>query len=163
MEKIIWEYQELCIQCQELYVRGKLDTFKRAACLLVAIQKCKLFYDKNKNEVGTRYVDENTVVNVSLDAAFKMSENPYWFIGENSDIPYKLNSVDFNKIFEKDQSLLKGRQLFIDSIKLGGKNYLSYADTLQLWHYTASIKDGIIPEIELNILNTNSKKELKKV
>ena len=151
LERIILRYHRLCVVFSERYVIGKLDTFKRAACLLVAIKNRNLFYDKNENGIGKKYVPENTVVNISIDAAFKMIETPYWFIGEKSDVPYKLNTVDFDRMFQEDPTLLQGRQMLIDSITFEGKNYLSYADTLQLWHYTASIRDNIVPGLELHI------------
>ena len=146
VKKIIFKYHQLCEEFKNRYVIGQLDTFKRAACLLVAINQCKLFYNKNEKDIGTKYIPENKVVNVSIDAAFKMIEKPYWFIGEKSDIPYKLNKVDFDRMFAEDSTLLNGRQMLMDSINFDAKNYLSYADTLQLWHYTASIRDGIVPE-----------------
>ena len=64
--------------------------------------------------------------------------------------PQKLNTVDFDRIFRKDSRLIKAKKMLEDSIRYDAKNYLTYADNLELWHYMASICDGMEPGIELH-------------
>lgn len=84
---IINFYRALCNDFRETYVSGELDTFKEAACLLVAINKMSLVSDKKIN------------ASIAIDAAYKMCETPYWNIGENYDIPYKMEEVNFKTDF----------------------------------------------------------------
>ena len=88
INSILDEYYSFCYYFKINYVRGELDTFKRAACLMVAINKGRIIPDKRLN------------ASIAIDAAYKMCEKPYWNIGENCDIPKKLEEVDFKKVFK---------------------------------------------------------------
>ena len=88
IESIFADYIMFCNHFQIAYVQGELDTFKRAACLLVSINRGRLSKDKKTN------------ASIALDAAYKMCEKPYWNVGENFNIPKKLEEVEFKKAFE---------------------------------------------------------------
>lgn len=133
IDKIIAEYCKFCNYIKVAYVRGELDTFKRAACLMVAINRGKLSDDKHVN------------ASVSYDAAVKMCEKPYWNVGDNFDVPKKMEEVDFKKVFEKDMNIWDtSRNMIIDSLvyaKNGGmpENYymgleLFYQVAIQMKH-----------------------------
>lgn len=110
-----------CNNFQTAYVRGELDTFKRAACLLVAINKSKITQNKELN------------AKVSLDSAFKMCEKPYWYKGEYADIPFELEEVDFKKAFENDNYVYtETREMLIKSLIYEGNFPLNYEDNLKL-------------------------------
>lgn len=126
IETIIDDYYILCSDIQASYVRGELDTFKRAACLLVAINR--------------RYLSKNRKVNASiaLDAAYKMCEKPYWNVGENFDIPKKLEEVEYKKAFENDMGAYnKSKELLIYSLIYEKGFPLNYSLNLELFYHVA--------------------------
>ena len=105
IESIFTDYIMFCNHFQTAYVRGELDTFKRAACLLVSINRGRLSKDKKTN------------ASIALDAAYKMCEKPYWNVGENFDIPKKLEEVEFKKAFENNMYIYnKSKEMLIDSL-----------------------------------------------
>jgi len=112
LEKVIEDYFSCCDDFKEKYVQGELDAFKKAACLLVAIHKNSLAFDKRLN------------ASVAIDASEKMCEKPYWNAGPNFDVPYKLEEVDFKSAFKKyryiydgHRSMLTAALLYADSIE----------------------------------------------
>ena len=88
---VIENYFLYCADFKTYYVKGNLDTFKKAACLLVAINKSNLTFDKKLNAL------------VAIEASEKMCEKPYWNVGPNFDIPHKLEEVDFKNLFKNDR------------------------------------------------------------
>lgn len=105
IDTVIEDYFFLCNDFKTKYVKGELDTFKKAACLLTAISKCTLTSDKRLN------------ISIAIDASEKMCEKPYWNVGKNFDIPHKLEEVDFKSLFENDKySYDKHRSMLTDSV-----------------------------------------------
>ena len=70
IEKIISNYYVLCNYVKVAYIRGELDTFKMAACLLVTINKNQIVSDKKTND------------SIALDTAYKRCQKPYCNVGE---------------------------------------------------------------------------------
>lgn len=123
---ILAEYHELCSQFQTNYVRGELDTFKRAACLLIAINNRKLCLDNRIN------------ASIALDAAYKMCEIPYWNVGKNFDIPEKMEEVNFKQIFEDEMEIYEtSKNMLIDSLVYEKGTPLNYHLNLQLLYEVA--------------------------
>ncbi len=91
MDYILYRYHVLSKEYEEKYVIGKLDTFKRAACLLCAI---------NESRISS---DENLRADIAISASLKMCEQPYWNIGENFDTPVAMETINFKEAFSKDQ------------------------------------------------------------
>ncbi len=103
IEKALEDYYLYYNEFKTKYIRGELDTFKLAACLLVAINKNNLVPDKYVN------------ASVAIDASEKMCENPYWNLGPSCNIPQKLEEVNF-KTFRKEEKdfYYKHRSLLTD-------------------------------------------------
>ena len=126
IEKIISNYYVLCNYVKVAYIRGELDTFKMAACLLVTI---------NKNQIVS---DKKTNASIALDTAYKMCQKPYWNVGEEFNIPKKLEEVEFNKVFEEDTYLYdKSKEMLIDSLIYENGDPLSYSLNLELLYQIA--------------------------
>lgn len=97
IENIIKRYDELCDDFQAKYVIGELDTFKRAACLLAAINEEDLTEDALSS------------ASVAVDTALKMCERPYWNIGKNYNIPFALKRMNYKEdpyVYEKTKETL---------------------------------------------------------
>ena len=126
INSILDEYYSFCYYFKINYVRGELDTFKRAACLMVAINKGRIIPDKRLN------------ASIAIDAAYKMCEKPYWNIGENCDIPKKLEEVDFKKVFKNDMYCYNtSRNMLIDSLVYENGTPLNYFLNLELFYQIA--------------------------
>lgn len=126
IEKIISNYYVLCNYVKVAYIRGELDTFKMAACLLVAINKHQIVSDKKTN------------ASITLDTAYKMCQKPYWNVGEEFNIPKKLEEVEFNKVFEDDTYLYdKSKEMLIESLIYENGDPLSYSLNLELLYQIA--------------------------
>lgn len=126
IEKIISNYYVLCNYVKVAYIRGELDTFKMAACLLVAINKHQIVSDKKTN------------ASIALDTAYKMCQKPYWNVGEEFNIPKKLEEVEFNKVFEEDTYLYdKSKEMLIESLIYENGDPLSYSLNLELLYQIA--------------------------
>lgn len=103
IEKALEDYYLYYNEFKAKYIRGELDTFKLAACLLVAINKNNLVPDKYVN------------ASVAIDASEKMCENPYWNLGPSCNIPQKLEEVDFKTFREEEKDFYyKHRSLLTD-------------------------------------------------
>ena len=103
IEKALEDYYLYYNEFKEKYVRGELDTFKLAACLLVAINKNNLVPDKYVN------------ASVAIDVSEKMCEKPYWNLGPSCNIPQKLEEVDFKTFREEEKDFYyKHRNLLTD-------------------------------------------------
>lgn len=126
IESIISDYIMFCNYFQVSYVIGELDTFKRAACLLVAINRNKLTTKKELN------------ASIALDTAYRMCEKPYWNVGDNYDVPKKLEEVDFKKAFEKNMEVYdKSKAMLIDSLIYENGSPLNYSLNLELFYQVA--------------------------
>lgn len=144
IESIIREYITFCNHFQIAYVKGELDTFKRAACLLVAINRGEL----------SRYKRVNA--SIALDAAYKMCEKPYWNVGENFDIPKKMEEVDYKKVFENNMDIYNySKEMLIDSLVYENGVPLNYNLNLELFYYVALE----IKKSKLNSLQSDQKIE----
>ena len=103
IEKALEDYYLYYNEFKEKYVRGELDTFKLAACLLVAINKNNLVPDKYVN------------ASVAIDVSEKMCEKPYWNLGPSCNIPQRLEEVDFKTFREEEKDFYyKHRNLLTD-------------------------------------------------
>lgn len=126
IESIITDYLMFCNHFQVSYVRGELDTFKRAACLLVAINRGRLSRDKRTN------------ASIALDTAYKMCEKPYWNVGEYFDIPKKLEEVNFKDVFKNDMEIYnKSKDMLIDSLIYENGSPINYNLNLELFYQVA--------------------------
>lgn len=126
LEYIIEEYRALCNYFQKNYIIGELDTFKRAACLLVAINRSRISHDK-KN-----------IASIALDTAYKMCENPFWNVGPNHDIPKKLEEVEFKKAFENNMDTYNtSRSMLLASLTYENGTPLNYYLNLELFYQLA--------------------------
>ena len=146
IESIFADYIMFCNHFQIAYVQGELDTFKRAACLLVSINRGRLSKDKKTN------------ASIALDAAYKMCEKPYWNVGENFDIPKKLEEVEFKKAFENNMYIYnKSKEMLIDSLVYENGSPLNYNLNLELLYQVAlELKHNQIQSI-------NSENQEKKI
>lgn len=157
IESIFADYIMFCNHFQIAYVQGELDTFKRAACLLVSINRGRLSKDKKTN------------ASIALDAAYKMCEKPYWNVGENFDIPKKLEEVEFKKAFENNMYIYnKSKEMLIDSLIYENVSPLNYNLNLELLYQVAlELKHNQIQSInsenqEKNIVEELSDSEIEK-
>lgn len=151
LNKIIDKYFLLCDIMQEKYIYGELDTFKRAACLMNAINQGKLVKRKVENAC------------FSVDVALKMCEKPYYYVGDFCDIPYKLDEVSFDEVFLDEMDTLETyRNLLIDTLIFEKKKEVSLGEALkiELLYQTALVKLGkIIYCNEGNIIVKNNLSE----
>lgn len=138
IETIFIDYVMFCDYFQSAYVRGELDTFKRAACLLVAINKRYLSKDKRIN------------ASIALDAAYKMCEHPYWNVGKYHDEPKKLEEVNFEKVFENNRYVYeKSKEMLIASLVFEQGSPLSYHLNLELFYQVAlELKHNSTPKVK---------------
>ena len=150
IESIFADYIMFCNHFQIAYVQGELDTFKRAACLLVSINRGRLSKDKKTN------------ASIALDAAYKMCEKPYWNIGENFDIPKKLEEVEFKKAFENNMYIYnKSKEMLIDSLVYENGSPLNYNLNLELLYQVAlELKHNQIQSINSENQEKNIEEEL---
>lgn len=150
IESIFADYIMFCNHFQIAYVQGELDTFKRAACLLVSINRGRLSKDKKTN------------ASIALDAAYKMCEKPYWNVGENFDIPKKLEEVEFKKAFENNMYIYnKSKEMLIDSLVYENGSPLNYNLNLELLYQVAlELKHNQIQSINSENQGKNIEEEL---
>ena len=150
IESIYADYIMFCNHFQIAYVQGELDTFKRAACLLVSINRGRLSKDKKTN------------ASIALDAAYKMCEKPYWNVGENFDIPKKLEEVEFKKAFENNMYIYnKSKEMLIDSLVYENGSPLNYNLNLELLYQVAlELKHNQIQSINSENQEKNIEEEL---
>ena len=150
IESIFADYIMFCNHFQVAYVQGELDTFKRAACLLVSINRGRLSKDKKTN------------ASIALDAAYKMCEKPYWNVGENFDIPKKLEEVEFKKAFENNMYIYnKSKEMLIDSLVYENGSPLNYNLNLELLYQVAlELKHNQIQSINSENQEKNIEEEL---
>ena len=82
--------------------------------------------------------DKEVNAAIALDAAYKMCEKPYWNIGENHNIPYKMEEVDFDEIFEKHPLIMeKSREMLIASLRYENGSPINYFLNLELMYQLA--------------------------
>ncbi len=150
IESIFADYIMFCNHFQIAYVQGELDTFKRAACLLVSINRGRLSKDKKTN------------ASIALDAAYKMCEKPYWNVDENFDISKKLEEVEFKKAFENNMYIYnKSKEMLIDSLVYENGSPLNYNLNLELLYQVAlELKHNQIQSINSENQEKNIEEEL---
>ena len=150
IESIFADYIMFCNHFQIAYVQGELDTFKRAACLLVSINRGRLSKDKKTN------------ASIALDAAYKMCEKPYWNVDENFDISKKLEEVEFKKAFENNMYIYnKSKEMLIDSLVYENGSPLNYNLNLELLYQVAlELKHNLIQSINSENQEKNIEEEL---
>ena len=78
---VIYNYLILCSKLLDLHSIAELDTFKRAACLAIAMNMSHLAKD------------ERTNAKIAVDATCKMCEKPYWDHCKINDIPTKMPEI----------------------------------------------------------------------
>ena len=126
IKSIINQFLRLCNEFKKFGVIGELDTFKKAACLLVAINQGELSQDKRVNAA------------IALDVAYKMCEKPYWNVGINFDTPQKLEEVNFKECFENHMyAYNKSKNMLIDSLVYENGNPINYHINLELTYHLA--------------------------
>lgn len=150
IESIFADYIMFCNHFQIAYVQGELDTFKRAACLLVSINRGRLSKDKKTN------------ASIALDAAYKMCEKPYWNVDENFDISKKLEEVEFKKAFENNMYIYnKSKEMLIDSLVYENGSPQNYNLNLELLYQVAlELKHNQIQSINSENQEKNIEEEL---
>lgn len=131
IKSILIDYKLLCMESMQ-DVMGELDTFQRAACLLVAINRSNLLSDKKLK------------ASIAVDVSNKMCEKPYCYTGKAANVPKKLEEVDIKEVFKNDMySYNYTRNLRIQSLaneELSPKNYylnleLFYIAAIHLKHF----------------------------
>lgn len=121
----IKEYKMLCEYFRKNYIlKGNLDTFKLASCLLVAVN--------NREFSNNKFINAS----IAIDAACKMCEKPYINVGKNFDIPQELETVSFKDYIELYQTA-KGD--FMRSLVYENGRPITYCETLELL-YTAALE-----------------------
>lgn len=83
--KIYHQYVKNCIQCH-FVVYGKLDTFKKVACLMAAMIRHQVVTDEQEND------------KIALDISLSMIENPVWYEGPRFDQPYSLEPISIEQL-----------------------------------------------------------------
>lgn len=143
IHSIILEYKIICDDFQKTFVEDNLDTFKRAACLLVAINRKGFSRNKMLN------------ASIAVDAACKMCEKPYTFVGINSDQPFQLEEINLNEIFWNDMALytdFKGS--IVNSLLYDKKGPINYYLMLEDFYKKALAKKHQRIDTEVSATNT---------
>lgn len=78
-------YIENCINFQSNVI-GNLDTFKKAACVMSAILKCKVVESSIEND------------EIALNISLSLIENPSYYFGEKYDTEVQLDSISIDKL-----------------------------------------------------------------
>lgn len=140
---IINNYMYHCDYFKRNYVNGELDTFKRAACLLVAINNSRIVRD------------ERVRASVALDAAYKWIETPVWNVGVNHDEPQAMETVNFDDVFSDDMETFNhSKNMLIDALVYESGLPINYNLNLELLYYCA---------IEKKKRKLNNNEEVKEV
>lgn len=113
--EIYQEYLKNCAWFQE-YVIGNLDTFKKAACVMSAILKCKIVEETEKND------------EIAFDISLSLIEKPSYYLGEKYDKEVPLDSISIKKLKNNTYLFETFRTYTLNSIQLNRerkeKNYL---------------------------------------
>ena len=91
-----------------------------------------------------------------------MCEKPYWNVGENFDIPKKLEEVEFKKAFENNMYIYnKSKEMLIDSLVYENGSPLNYNLNLELLYQVAlELKHNQIQSINSENQEKNIEEEL---
>ena len=96
------DYLMNCDYFQNNYVVGKLDTFKKAACLMIAINR------------GFLSSDDEINASIAYDAALKMCEKPHCY--EDGELK-KLDEINFKYALRNNEDILiYTKKLLIQSL-----------------------------------------------
>ncbi len=106
-KKIIEIYQEYLKNCAwfQEYVIGNLDTFKKAACVMSAILKCKIVEETELND------------EIAFDISLSLIENPSSYLGEKYDKEVPLDSISIKKLKENSYLFETLRTYTLNSIQ----------------------------------------------
>lgn len=141
--KILNDYYNFCATFHNSYIKGNLDSFEKAACLMTAIHRNKiLFYGDNQNlDIGKVMFFPRKKVNelgyissrelksqLALEAALKMCENPICYVGRNFDELKQLEKFNLPKFIDKYSEEWEGlkKELLVSSLYSEGK----YSETV---------------------------------
>ncbi len=83
--EIYQEYLKNCAWFQE-YVIGNLDTFKKAACVMSAILKCKIVEETEQND------------EIAFDISLSLIENSSYYLGEKYDKEVSVDSISIKNL-----------------------------------------------------------------
>lgn len=123
-------YTELCIYCKEKYVNGELDTFKKAACLLIAISDNNPYLHNKKLSAS-----------VALYAGYKMCETPIWNVGDNHSIPQKMEEIDLEEFFEERPDIEEySKELLTTALEHKNDSILAYFFNFEMLYRTALLQ-----------------------
>lgn len=141
--EIYKQYLKNCSYFQK-YVIGNLDTFKKAACVMSAILKCKVVGELEKND------------EIALDISLSLIERPSYYFGDNYDKEVPLDMISINKLKENTYLWKRFSSDTLQSIQLNRKrkvnnsleycnleeiNIMSMADNFELLYQIALFKE----------------------
>ena len=89
--RVLVYYRELC-EWYSSVIKGEFYTFKKAACLMVSINRSKLCSRQYSYFTTPNLYNKNA--NVAIDAALKMCENPIY-------MEKHLESVNFDEVMQE--------------------------------------------------------------
>lgn len=72
------------------YVIGNLDTFKKAACVRLAVLECKINQDERKNDQA------------AIEISVELIKNPICYIGAKYDKEFKMDSISIEPLKENE-------------------------------------------------------------
>lgn len=162
--EIYTQYLKNCIYFQQ-YVIGNLDTFKKSACVMEAILKCKIAEEEQENDM------------IAVDISFSLIENPSYYLGENYDQEFPLNPISINKIRKNSylwdnhlDSTLKSIQFQREERKkrpltskdLKEIDIISMADNLELFYQATLLTQNPMEYYQLPITAEEERKNLHK-
>lgn len=143
IERIITQYKNNRLFLGN-YVKGELDTFKEASCLLLAINKVGVTRDKIDN------------ASIAFDTALKICEKPYWHFGKYANDAKNLKEISFKKSFEKDiTTLTTVKENIVLSLVHNNSDYFAIAQNLELL-YIKALQNNNYQKVKLPLENTSS-------
>lgn len=105
-------------------------------------------------------MDKRVNASIALDSAYKMCEKPYFNVGEEFNIPKKLEEVDFKEIFKDDTDVYQtSKNILIDSLVYENGSPMNYWLNLELFYQVAlekkhqQLKPFISDEIDKKDIN----------
>lgn len=139
INRVISTYCTKANYMKENYVNGELDTFKIAACLMIAVNRSLDVEDKVEK------------AQIALDVAYAFIEKPYYNFGPNFDQPVALEEIDLAECFKDNKdSFEESNNNLLNSLILVDGEPLNYFNNLVLLYDLAILlkhKDDIQPEI----------------
>lgn len=150
-------YENYCKEVKDLYQKltiiGKLDTFKKAACLMIGFSNTPIFETLNDSLIETARKKSSLL---GVEAALLWIQKPIWNFGKLGNQPKALQEVDFEIAFMKDPSFMSNRKenltkaLLYQEKSEGGEEKrncpLSIAETLYVLYYAALIEQDKVAD-----------------